>query len=186
MNRANQLILLRHAEKGITPFEDPHLTPKGFQQAENLLNEVRHQRLPTPTQLWASTKIRTTQTLQPTAQHFHLRTETTNLLNLRQSNESPSQFRERIEFFYKKMTLATAENLTASSRHFVCTHYDWIEEAMTLINCDNDLNTFEFSHWAPAQYIVFEIPSSLSEPWKFIRLGTSATDSTGSSTGDLI
>lgn len=186
MNTATRLILLRHAEKGITPFEDPQLTQKGLQQAENLLSEVQRQRLPIPTQLWASTKIRTSQTLQPTAQHFHLRPETTNLLNLRQSNESPSQFRERIEIFCKKMALSAAENLTASTSHFVCTHYDWIEEAMTLINCDKDLNTFEFLHWAPAQYVVFEIPSSISEPWKFIRLGTSTKDSNGSSTGDTI
>lgn len=183
MNRASQLILLRHAEKGITPFEDPHLTHKGFQQSEALLNEVQRHRLPIPTQLWASTKIRTSQTLQPTAQHFRLQAETTDLLNLRQSNESPSRFRERIELFCKKITLSAAEN-SAPAIHFACTHYDWIEEAMTLINCDKDLNTFEFLHWAPAQYIVFQLPSIFSEPWKFIRLGTSSKDSTGSSTGD--
>ncbi len=45
----------------------------------------------------------------------------------------------------------------ANEVHFICTHYDWIEEALTLINSDKNLNSFEYSGWSPAQFLVFEV-----------------------------
>lgn len=168
-----QFILLRHAEKGITPFEDPHLTAKGFQQAQNILTLVQQNKLPQPTHIWSSQKIRTTQTLQPLAHYFSITEQKTQLLNLQQSQENTASFRQRIELFLTQLTESSSHAQTSHTQpavHFACTHYDWIEEAMSLIPCDKNLNSFEFSHWAPAQYIGFKYNSTLGL-WNFLTQG---------------
>lgn len=159
-----KIVLFRHAQKGIMPFEDPELTQEGFRQAEMIYSLVQRKCLPEPTHAWVSPKIRTSQTLQPVCENFKIKIRKTELLNMCTQNESSADFRKRISNFLNQF-----ETIAAQETHFLCTHYDWIEEAMTLINCDKDLNSFEFSHWAPTQYIVFEIASSI---WKFVKKGS--------------
>lgn len=158
-------VLFRHAHKGIMPFEDPELSLQGFEQAARLINEVTSSRLPIPTQLYVSPKRRTSQTLYPLSKAHHLNLQIRQELDQHSQNESLQEFRQRIQIWLDKLATAATDNDVV----FMCTHYDWIEEAMSLINCDRDLNTFEFSHWQPTQYVVFDIQDDL---WKFIRKGT--------------
>ena len=161
-----KLVLLRHAQKGITPFVDPHLTEIGFRQAENLEALVQKKILPAPTQGWASPKIRTAQTIKKTCDAYKIQVQISANLDLRSPTETSQDFRQRIANLicqYDERALHETDET-----HFLCTHYDVIEEAMTLINSDKDLNSFEFSHWSPTQYIVFEPHAGL---WKVIKKG---------------
>ena len=161
-----KLVLLRHAQKGITPFDDPHLTDSGFLQSEALADLVQKNILPAPTHLWASPKIRTTQTLSATAEIFKISIQKNELLDLRSAHETAEHFRKRIQELLSHLDERSISH--SHEVHYLCTHYDWIEEAITLINADKDLNSFEFSHWSPTQYIVFEVQELL---WRVLIKG---------------
>ena len=151
-----KFILFRHAQKGATPFEDPELTLKGFEQSVHILNLIKNNTLPIPTQLLVSPKRRTSQTLYPVAKEFGLSLTVAEDLDQQTTAEGSPDFRFRVNNFLNSLIEKSNEEHVI----FACTHYDWIEEAMTLINCDQDLNTFQFSHWAPAQYVAFEVTES--------------------------
>ncbi len=162
-----KVVLIRHAQKGITPYEDPSLTESGFLQAEFLCQLSKKNLLPNPTHAWVSPKTRTFQTLKPLCENLKIRPEITDSLDQRISNETSSDFRNRVSRFLQQFELRALE--APDEIHILCTHYDWIEEGMTLINSDKDLNSFEFSHWSPTQYVVFEIQDSI---WKVIGKGS--------------
>jgi phosphohistidine phosphatase SixA len=159
-----KLILFRHAHKGFIPFDDPELSTQGFEQSKRLLELVKATHLPQPTNLLVSPKRRTSQTFYPLSRDSNLKLEVQSELDQHLVSENKSEFRKRIQNFIYKL-----EEFPQESNIYVCTHYDWIEESMTLINCDKDLNSFEFSHWPPTQYILFEIQDGL---WKFISKGS--------------
>ncbi len=162
-----KFVLFRHAQKGLTPYTDPELTAEGHLQAAALPGQIKQNLLPTPTHIWASPKIRTTQTLKSLADEAKIRIQISDLLDQRESHESLPEFRHRVQSFLSSFEANTTEEI-----HFVCTHYDWIEEAMALIKSDKDLKSFEFSHWAPAQFVIFEIKNNpKNTQWKFIRKG---------------
>ena len=100
-----QLILFRHAHKGLTPAADPDLSAPGFKQAEKLVELVVQNKLPAPTKSWVSEKIRTRQTIEPVSQKYRAEIETSDLLNLRAYTENAEQFRLRI----KKMLTMMAD-----------------------------------------------------------------------------
>lgn len=160
-----QIVLLRHAQKGLTPYSDPELTSEGNSQAQALYRMVENLQLPIPTHLWVSEKIRTRQTLEPIQKSYLLTFQQTESLDLRGNSETSADFRKRIQKFLNSFEVDVTKNET----HYLCTHYDWIEEAMTLINCDKDLNSFEFSHWAPGQFLNLTVTNSV---WKFVKKGT--------------
>lgn len=167
------VVLFRHAKKGMLPFEDPGLTPEGFAQGERLPDVVQKQGLPTARELWASEKIRTHQTLQALASVLHLSTLTKVELNLRNETETQKMFCARVQILIDELSL-TARNSSTNECIYLCTHYDWIEEAMHLIPSDRSLMTSEFSTWAPAQYIHFKILTTAPKPlWKFMKKGVS-------------
>lgn len=158
-----KLVLFRHAQKGIMPFDDPELSPQGFQQSLQLTNLIKNATLPQPTQLLVSPKRRTSQTFYPTSKEFSLSLKINPDLDQRNNEESSSQFRQRVQDFLNAIEDSPTQEIV-----FVCTHFDWIEEAMTMIECDKNLNSFEFSHWSPTQFLVFEIEKSI---WKVLRKG---------------
>lgn len=159
-----KFVLFRHGSKGITPFEDPELNVQGFQQSIQIAELIKNNILPKPTTLFVSPKRRTSQTLYPASKEFSVNLQIRPELDLRQQDESLKQFRTRIESFLEAVTGQSAETDVI----FACTHFDWIEESMTIIECDRNLNSFEFSHWAPSQYLVFEIEDSV---WKVLNKG---------------
>lgn len=164
------VVLFRHAKKGMLPFEDPGLTPEGLMQSERLPDIVNKYNLPAAAALWASEKIRTHQTFQGLASTFKLNTETKAELNLRSESESQNMFQQRVKILIDELTLSACNDL--QSCIYLCTHYDWIEEAMAIIPSDKNLLTFEFNSWAPAQFVHFKITKSpASTIWKFMKKG---------------
>ncbi len=161
------IILFRHAQKGLTPFDDPHLSPKGFKQAENIASLIEQEKLPRPTAIWVSEKIRTLQTLDKVSQLLTIKPEIKPELNLREDFETPNSFYLKVQNLIQALTLSSY-NDCASKCLFLCTHYDWVEQAMRCIPSDTDLTSFEFSHWGPAHYVHFRIEKGL---WKVRRKG---------------
>lgn len=150
-------ILLRHGHKSMTPPENPNLSDKGHNQAHHLLKMVQENNLPTPTLCLYSDKIRTKETLNKLIETFHPKHELKTDLNLRELNENAQQFRARIQKLVNYYTYQASQPQSKNQIVYACTHYDWIEEAMTIIDCDKNLNSYEFASWSPAQYIEFKI-----------------------------
>jgi broad specificity phosphatase PhoE len=159
-----KFVLFRHANKGILPFEDPELSPVGFQQSVQILNLVNNMTLPPPSQLWVSPKRRTSQTLYAVSKEYSVPMQIKSELDQRGNEESSLDFRKRVEGFIDQLN----EISRSTEVIYACTHYDWIEDAMTIIECDRNLNTFEFSHWAPSQYLIFDIQNL---EWKLLKKG---------------
>lgn len=163
------VVLIRHGHKGHLPFQDPELTPQGFDQAVHLAELIASKDIPKPTHCWYSDKIRTRQTLSEAILKFNpVCTETKNL-STRVNNESHLEFRKKVQDFI------AALNQRAQSKpnevHFICTHFDWIEESLSMIHCDQDLNSFQFAHWSPGQFVIFELVDNADDQknflWKF-------------------
>lgn len=161
------VVLFRHAKKGMTPFDDPSLSPEGFLQGEKLPVTVQKQNIPAATELWASEKIRTHQTFSNLSESLRLPILTKPELNLRSDSETRQMFQNRIQRVIEELSVS-AYNNTEKHCIYLCTHYDWIEEAMLLIPSDKNLTGFEFAHWAPAQFIYFNIDAP---QWIFIKKG---------------
>lgn len=161
------VVLFRHAQKGLTPFDNPHLSPDGFAQAEAIAVAVANRSIPAASEIWISEKIRTHQTMQFVARDLKLSTLEKAELDLRGEQETQAQFQSRVHKVIQQIDLSSRYDSLIKTI-YMCTHYDWIEEAMTLIPCDTDLSTFQFAHWGPAQFAQFEIESGL---WKFIKKG---------------
>lgn len=162
MKSTLKFVLFRHAHKSIMPFEDPELSLQGIQQASAILELVKKHNLPRPTRLYVSTKKRTAQTFSPLSKEYNLSIDINADLDLLNTpSESALGFKKRVQNFLLTIESLQQESPPSSLVIYACTHYDWIEESMTLINCDKDLSSFEFSHWSPAQYIVFELKNNL-------------------------
>lgn len=146
-----KLYLFRHAQKAMDFSGDPDLTPEGHAQASKLLDRVLKHELTAPTELWVSPKKRTLSTFRPLSKHFGLELQGQEALYEQKSDESISMFRARIQ--------RTLESLTEKKSNdviYLCSHYDWVVEAMHIIPCDTDLTGSEYSHWNPCQYIQLE------------------------------
>lgn len=162
-----KFVLFRHAHKSFLPFEDPELSAEGHQQALRLLELTEKNELPHPTQLVVSPKRRASQTFYPISKCYQTPLNVSLHLDQRLHDESSSEFRNRVsEFLNSLQKKITSETDVV----YACTHYDWIEEAMTLIDCDRDLNSFEFAHWSPTQYAAFSL-SSETKHWAFLKKG---------------
>ena len=160
-----KFVLFRHAHKGVQPFDDPELSLPGFEQAAKLVDLVNQKTLPVPTKLLVSPRRRTSQTFYPLSKNFSVPLEINKDLDQSANDEYGTSFKKRIEGFLAD--LSTTDDSQAVV--FACTHYDWIEHAMVLINCDKDLNSFDFSHWSPTQFIEFDVTPGV---WKFIKKGS--------------
>ena len=156
-----QLILLRHAHKGLTPAADPELSAPGFKQALKLVEVIEQKKIPPPTKCWVSEKIRTKQTIEAASQKYKSAVESSDLLNLRSFSETAAEFHLRIKKMITMVNKTAADLKSEAQTHYLCTHYDWIEEALVFIPSPTDLTSYEFASWAPAQYIHFEILDSL-------------------------
>lgn len=150
-------ILFRHGHKSMEPPENPSLSAKGHEQSRKLLEMTKGKVLPAPTVCLFSNMIRTKETLHDLIENFKPKSELKNDLNLRDLKETSQQFRARVQKLINFYTFQAAQPENKNQVVYACTHYDWVEEAMTVINCDKNLNSYEFAGWAPAQYIEFKI-----------------------------
>ncbi len=151
-------VIFRHGEKQIQGF-DPELTPRGHTQAKAIAEKVKAGKLPKPNVLYVSTKRRTAQTLEPTASQQRMKTQIKAELTERVPGETPEKFRFRIQEFLVKLLLLHQDNEVI----YLCTHYDWVEEFLTVIESDSDLS--RYANFGAAQYIWFE----KKELWHFLK-----------------
>lgn len=145
-----KIYLFRHAQKAMDFSGDPDLTVEGHAQASKLLDKVLKKELPQPTELWVSPKKRTHSTFRPVAEYFHLPLLAQDALLEQQGDETLAEFRSRIEKLFASAT-------KSGTVVFLCTHYDWVIEAMSVVPADTDLSGSEFSHWSPCQYVGFNV-----------------------------
>ncbi len=142
-------VIFRHGEKQKEGF-DPELSAVGVDQSKKILAKVKAKKLPKPTVIYVSTKKRTWQTLEPLATACGLKPIIKAELTERVPGESTEKFRFRIQEFLVKMILLHNDNDVI----YFCSHYDWIEEFLTIIESDSDLS--RCNHWPSAQHMVFE------------------------------
>ncbi len=149
-----QFFLFRHAEKERSFSVDPSLSSRGLNQALALAQLVTDGELSKPTVLLSSPKLRAQQTFQPLAKDLQLRVQITPDLLERQSQESSLQFVKRI-----KSTIAQVEKL--SGVIYAVTHYDWIEDFLTVVSSDTDFYEGAYHSWPSGQLMEFEIKDGL-------------------------
>lgn len=159
-----QFILIRHGHKSSHPLNDPELSEKGIEQSQLLFDHVEKGLLKKPTHCWYSDKIRTRQTLGEVIARLNPIVFEKNELSTRSYDESPTHFKQRVQKFITELE----QHKASQEVHFVCSHYDWIEEALLCLNTDKNLNTFEYAHWSPGQYLVFEWNQTF---WKVLNSG---------------
>ncbi len=149
-----RIVLFRHGHKQFSMDENPSLSLKGFDQSKKLTQMLDTKILPNPNECWHSFKKRTFETLQELKLNPSIQFKLKNNLNERQATETIKDFQNRI-----KLILIDIQNLQIVSKEhilFICSHYDWIEEFLNIASCSKDLNAFEYSNWAPGQYLDFE------------------------------
>ncbi len=162
-----QVLLFRHAKKSYEPFGDPVLTKDGLNQANALTQLISKNRLPLPTQLLVSPKTRAKQTFEKISEFLNLTLAIRDELEERKSFENSQDFRRRVQYF---LNFCEDQNGIL----YLCTHHDWIEEAMNLIHSDVDLNNQKYNFWQPCQFMQFEIESSLWKLTRFISIEAQA------------
>ncbi len=166
------IALFRHGHKdfvtsylqsptGMTTFDNPPLSAKGFQQAEQIKTEVAERRLPMPNLIWVSQLQRTLQTFTNVSQFSNCNPIIRAELNCHSSGESAQNFRIRITQIITEISQMSLSNEHAQTVLYLCSHYDWIEEALLQIPCTVNLNSFEYSSWSPAQYLVLNCDQPL-------------------------
>lgn len=154
---------MRHAEKAhVLSISSPPLSPVGEKQAEKLLQLVQQEKLPFPQRICCSPQVRSRQTLQNLAKTLPLEMTELSDLDERRNSENYDQFRTRVKKLLEK--IASTEKTT-----YLCTHLDWIEEALTLIPSDSDLTSATYQHWGSGQYMIFQLEPH--QPWQLEEFG---------------
>lgn len=149
-----KIYVFRHAQKAMDFSGDPDLTAEGHAQASKLLDKVLKEELPRPTELWVSPKKRTHSTFRPLSQHLGLPLITQDALLEQKGDETLSDFRKRISKLLENAATKTEATI------FMCSHYDWVVEAMGVAPADKDLSSdADFSHWSPCQHVGFHVNS---------------------------
>lgn len=142
-------VIFRHGEKQVQGF-DPELAAQGHIQAKSILEKVKSNKLPKPNALYVSTKKRTAQTFEPLASHYSTKSQIKAELTEKVPGETQEKFRFRIQEFLVKLLLLHQDNEVI----YICTHYDWIEEFLSVIECDTDLS--RYSNFGTGHYIMFD------------------------------
>lgn len=122
-----KLVVIRHAHRHVTDSDyDNGLSEKGQKQAALLADQVRSGLLPHPHQLISSPKARARETLEPMAEQLNMEFSIDSNLDERSGHETSQMFFQRVKIFMDQWLQKESEKLNI----FVCTHSDWIEEAV--------------------------------------------------------
>jgi phosphohistidine phosphatase SixA len=156
-----KLVLFRHAEKANIGSGNPPLSEKGLGQARGLWQLVNEKKLEPPQKILSSPKLRARQTFEVLAKNLSLDIQVFDELDERQNSENSSLFIQRV-----RRSLENLQQMNGCI--YVCSHVDWIEEALIQIPCDTDLNQAQYMAWPPGQYMEFEIQHEL---WHFSKKG---------------
>ncbi|MBN8538081.1 MAG: histidine phosphatase family protein [Deltaproteobacteria bacterium] len=146
-----KFLIFRHADKKGGLEKDSPLSPLGIKQSQHLLEQVKNRKLPRPSKIYCSPRKRTSLTMGPLAENSQVRISETSLLDLKQPQESNKDFRLRIQEFLVSFQLEGEVPCV-----YICTHQDWIEEFLSVIESSTDLLKPEYSFWPCGQYMYFE------------------------------
>lgn len=138
------LILFRHAERESSGIEDPGLSSRGQKQAQDLVELSK--KLGAPNKIWVSPKKRAQESFRPLSLAQNLPLQIEKNLNERTPQESSLDFRKRVEHFLSQLSVE-------QGCIYICTHLDWIEEALLYFDSDVDLLAAQFQNWKTGQYL---------------------------------
>lgn len=128
-----KITLIRHSNRDISMSSDGGLNEIGKGRAEGLKARLQPEGdLPKPTQLFSSPKRRAKETMQPLSEFLKMPLQITELLDERFADESSVEFRSRVRKFIDLLP----EKYKSNEVLYLCTHADWLEEAMTVMPTD--------------------------------------------------
>lgn len=160
-----KVVILRHATRSASGMGDSPLNNLGLLQAQKLARDLLSPAgpLPHPTHLWASPKLRSQQTLAPLSLTTGIALKIDPRLDERHSGESANAFVARIQDFLDD--IAALEPNPETCVYF-CTHLDWLEEVMPML--DSDMSDIEIaSSWSTAEFRIFRLEGARGEQlWK--------------------
>lgn len=145
-------VLIRHGEKS-NPREDApdiYLSLQGLAQSQDLQKKMSALILPKPTHLYASEIERTQQTLGAASKVFNLHVAARREFDLQDFNESAATFRQRVQRGLEFIAGHPPESVL-----YVCSHQDWLHEALSLIASPHDLANKDY--WPTGRYIEFNV-----------------------------
>lgn len=165
-----KLVFLRHATRSPQSPGDASLNVLGKVQAENLTRLLKPQGpLPPPTQLLASPKRRAQETLTPLSLLTQIPLLKEDVLDERKHGETLTSFESRVKGFLQNLNILADSTPETSPCLYICSHLDWLETAMVLL--DSDLNGHDLSFsWATCEFRVFRRHDGI---WSLIGSGQS-------------
>jgi broad specificity phosphatase PhoE len=158
--------LFRHGQKGFSPLAEPDLTDDGHKQAAVIAERIRSGTFLPGTQFLVSPRLRAQSTLRPAALFCKVTPKIAKALDQREGFESTEQFRSRIADFIRTLE----KSYTKTDTVYLCTHHDWIEEALSLIPADIDLLDSKYWSWSSAQFAQFKVTNGLWELKSFDKI----------------
>ncbi|GIL18718.1 MAG: hypothetical protein BroJett040_24690 [Oligoflexia bacterium] len=156
-----RIYLFRHGEKEQSFVSNPGLTLRGKSQALNISKAAEQGQFQKPDRIYSSPKIRALQTLQPLAETFMLDLYPIDDLEERHSSEPASLFSQRVQNYLQWVG-------TQTGVIYLCTHLDWIEEALAFIPSDSDLGHEKYHVWGSAQFMEFDVQDGI---WHLLQFG---------------
>lgn len=161
-----QLYLFRHGDRNargssLLHSDEPDLSSTGRLQADHLRSWVERQTLPTPHLLWVSPRIRAQNTFKPLSDSLKIALTLQADLDERSHRENAALFRERIARALERASLQDGVV-------FLCSHFDWLEEALTLIPADEELIPNGLPLWSPGSFVGFDVQNEI---WKVRQKG---------------
>ncbi len=129
--------------------KDPSLSEMGQLQASRLPAFLEKNEIPIPQVLWVSPRKRSQQTFAVLAREKNLPCEIIKDLDERLPGESSAVFRARVQGVINRIP-KVRKNI------FLCSHFDWLEEAMSCI-FDQGVVEAATLMWPAGGFIAFEI-----------------------------
>lgn len=160
-----RVYLLRHGERqnsrSLTSQSDPGLSARGLKQAEAIAAKVSKGDWDQPDRVLCSPRLRSQLTLSPLSIQSSCNLQILTALDERTSEETAAQFTNRVRKFLHDLESLPGVN-------YLCSHLDWIEEAMISIPSSADLLKSQYHIWEPGSFMVFDLVDGI---WEFRKAG---------------
>ncbi len=150
-----RFILFRHGEKESSSSPDPGLSYRGLRQAQILEELVMEEKMPKPSLILSSPKIRAQQTVLPLSMRLQLPLRISEDLLERQFSESAVNFRLRVQSFIQSLE-------KQNGVIYAVAHFDWIEEFLDFFGkTDETFNKNQYHSWRQGQFMDLEVNSGV-------------------------
>jgi len=155
-----RVYLLRHGERqnsrSLAGPSDPGLSARGLRQAQAIAAKVESGEWDKPDRILCSPKIRSQHTLAPLSLQSSCSLQILPSLDERTSEETAPQFTIRV-----RKLLYDLESLPGVN--YLCSHHDWIEEAMISIPSSTELLNSQYHIWEPGSFMIFDLVDGIWE-----------------------